>query len=50
MATLRDKREPLPLHVSQLSNPRDPQVAQGSFPLPLHFTHLQEHVNGISQL
>lgn len=41
MATLRDRREPPALHVSHLISPRDAQVAQGIFPLPLHFTHLQ---------
>lgn len=43
IATLRAKREPLPVHVVHLSNPRDPHVTQGSFPSPLHFTHLQKH-------
>lgn len=44
MAILRARREPPPLHVTHLISPRDPQVTQGIFPLPLHFTHLQENV------
>lgn len=39
-AILRVRREPLCWHVSHLIRPRDPQVAQGSLPLPSHFAHL----------
>lgn len=41
-ATFRDKREPPPWHVWHLIRPRDSHVTQGSFPLPLHFRHLQK--------
>lgn len=39
-AILRVKSKPLPEHVVHLIRPRDPQLAHGSFPFPLHFTHL----------
>ena len=50
MAKLRDRRELLPLHVPHLISPRDPQVGQGTFPVPLHFTHLQENVSSLGEL
>ena len=41
-AILYERRELLVRHVSHVIRPQDPQVAHGSFPLPLHFTHLQK--------
>lgn len=41
-ATFCVKREPPPWHVWHLMRPRDSQVTQGSFPLPLQFRHLQK--------
>lgn len=41
-AMLRVRIEPRPMHVSHLIKPREPHVAQGSSPLPLHFVHLQK--------
>lgn len=41
-AILLVRREPEPLQVSHLINPRDWQLGQGSFPSPLHSPHLWE--------
>lgn len=49
-ATLRARREPLPLQVAHLISPRDPQVEQGIFPFPLHLTHLQENLVQVNHM
>ena len=45
MATLLDKRAPLPVHFLHFISPRDPHVAQGIFPFPEHFVHLQRKIS-----
>ena len=49
-ATLRARRDPLPSQLAHLISPRDPQVEQGIFPLPLHLTHLQEKLMQVNHM